>query len=78
MKRLQEGENLLLDLYSQRGYRVSELRGGMNPLQKGIENSNATGAQDIKQKYAQALAKYPQKQKAILAKYKQETGEDYS
>lgn len=39
MKRLEEGENLMLDLYSQRGFRVGELRKG-NSLQKGIQNAN--------------------------------------
>ncbi len=32
----------------------------------------------IKDKYAKALSQYPAKKKAILAKYKQETGEDYA
>ena len=32
---------------------------------------------DIKEKYAKALSKYPNKKKAILQKYKEETGQDY-
>lgn len=38
IKRIEEGENLLLDLYSSRGFRVGEIR--KNALQQGIENAN--------------------------------------
>lgn len=49
MKRLEEGENLLLDLYSQRGFRVGDLRKGMNPLQQAAGNPRADTAQDSSQ-----------------------------
>jgi len=38
LKRFEQGENMLLDLYSQRGYRVGDLRKGMNPLQQASGN----------------------------------------
>lgn len=40
MKRLEEGENLLLDLYSQRGFRVGEIRKGMNPIQQAASGQS--------------------------------------
>ena len=41
MRRLEEGENLLLDLYSQRGFRVGELRQGMNTIQQAASNQSS-------------------------------------
>lgn len=50
---------------------------GMNQTEQSVQSQSGQPPIDIKQKYAQALAKYPGKKSAILAKYKQETGEDY-
>jgi len=62
MKRLQEGENLLLDLYSQRGFRVGGLRqGSQNPLQQGIENSKPS---DPRALYNQLRAQGVEKEEA--------------
>lgn len=47
MKRLEEGENLLLNLYSQRGFRVGDLRKGtQNPLLQAAGQPRADIAQD--------------------------------
>ena len=51
IKRLDEGENMLLDLYSQRGYRVGGLRSGMNPIQQAA--SNQSGSSDPRTMYNQ-------------------------
>ena len=54
IKRLEDGENLLLDLYSQRGFRVGEMRNGMNTLQQAASDQSAP--RDPKQIYNQLRA----------------------
>lgn len=71
MRRLEKGESLLLDLYSQRGFRTSELRKGMNPIQQAASNQSEDAL------VREALANAPNKKTAILAEYKRKTGREY-
>ena len=70
LKRLKEGEKLLLDTYSQRGFRTSALRGGgLNPL------SNGGGIEQARQEAIDAINKGAPGDK-VAERFKQKYGVD--
>lgn len=68
MRRLEEGESLLLDLYSKRGFRVGEIRKGSNPLQQAALNqSQSSDPRELYNQFReQGLSKEEAKAKAGL------------
>lgn len=61
IKRMEEGENMLLDLYSQRGFRVGDLRKGMNPIQQSAASQSSVSNQDSTNQVDTLLNKWKSK-----------------